>query len=70
MNHNSQTDIDYRQILQKKRSELLNGRPLYEKDIDMIVEKVLQRLSVSMDLTKVIQESKELRRIIDNLGGK
>lgn len=60
--------------LQEAHQRIINGNPLYEKDIDRIVnlavEKVLKKLSVSVDTTKAVMDIKELNQAIQNLGGK
>ena len=60
--------------MQEAHQRIINGSPLYEKDIDRIVnlavEKVLKKLSVSVDTTKAVMDIKELNQAIQNLGGK
>ena len=72
--YDNNQNINIYKKLQEAHQRIINGNPLYEKDIDRIVnlavEKVLKRLSVSIDTTKAVMDIKELNQAIQNLGGK
>ena len=72
--YDNNQNINRYQKLQEAHQRIINGSPLYEKDIDRIVnlavDKVLNRLSVSIDTTKAVMDIKELNQAIQNLGGK
>ena len=72
--YDNNQNINIYKKLQEAHQRIINGSPLYEKDIDRIVnlavEKVLKKLSVSVDTTKAVMDIKELNQAIQNLGGK
>lgn len=59
---NERLDIQHRMILNE-----LNARQEREQLIDEITERVLQRISVSVDIQKALMEIKELKQAIDSL---
>ena len=72
--YDNNQNINIYKKLQEAHQRIINGNPLYEKDIDRIVnlavEKVLKKLSVSVETTKAVMDIKELNQAIQNLGGK
>ena len=72
--YDNNQNINIYKKLQEAHQRIINGNPLYEKDIDRIVnlavEKVLKKLSVSVQTTKAVMDIKELNKAIQNLGGK
>lgn len=59
---NERLDIQHRMMLNE-----LNARQEREQLIDEITERVLQRISVSVDIQKALMEIKELKQAIDSL---
>ena len=72
--YDNNQNINIYKKLQEAHQRIINGNPLYEKDIDRIVnlavEKVLKKLSVSVETTKAVMDIKELNQAIQNLGCK
>lgn len=59
---NERLEIQHRMMLNE-----LNARQEREQLIDEITERVLQRISVSVDIQKALMEIKELKQAIDSL---
>ena len=59
---NERLDIQHRMMLNE-----LNARQEREQLIDEITERVLQRISVSVDIQKALMEIKDLKQAIDSL---
>ena len=59
---NERLDIQHRMMLNE-----LNARQEREQLIDEITERVLQRISVSVDIQKALMEIMDLKQAIDSL---
>ncbi|MBQ8502817.1 MAG: hypothetical protein IJ491_00885 [Clostridia bacterium] len=59
---NERLDIQHKMFMQE-----LNAQREREQLIDEITERVLQRISVSVDIQKALMEIKELKQAIDSL---
>ena len=64
---------DAYQNISEAKEKILNGSPLYEKDIERIAELAakiaLKKLAVSTDTSKAVLDIKELDKAIKGLGG-
>lgn len=50
------------------QKDMMKANLLSDDDIDRIADRVLSRMSVTVDMTEVIKAIAELRKLLDDLG--